>query len=115
MDKEVLVVAVKALAGGSAVVLFALIGETGRPKSFSGLFAAAPAVAAASLLVTVLVDGTAKAAPYTRGAILGAAGMLACCVVAALVSRTGGTLLASAAGWLAWAAVAIGLYLVVPG
>ena len=53
--------AVRALAGGSFVVAFALIGEAAHPKSFSGLFSAAPSVALAGLLVTALAK-TAHAA-----------------------------------------------------
>jgi hypothetical protein len=54
---DVVVVFIKALFGGCLVVAFALLGHVLRPKWFAGLFAAAPSVAIASLVVTVLDKG----------------------------------------------------------
>ena len=41
------------LAGGSAVSAFVALGDTLRPKSFAGLFGAAPSIALATLLITL--------------------------------------------------------------
>jgi hypothetical protein len=43
---------VRALVGGVIVSLFALAGDVLKPKSFAGLFGAAPSVALASLALT---------------------------------------------------------------
>ena len=41
------------LAGGIAVSTFAALGDSLRPKSFAGLFGAAPSIALATLLITL--------------------------------------------------------------
>jgi len=46
------------LAGGIAVSAFAALGDTLRPKSFAGLFGAAPSIALATLLITLLQKAT---------------------------------------------------------
>lgn len=45
--------AVRALFGGFIVSAFALIGDVLKPKSFAGLFGAAPSVAIASIVLTL--------------------------------------------------------------
>lgn len=69
--------------GGLVVSLFAMLGDIFRPKSFAGLFGAAPSVALATLGLTIARSGRAYAAVEARSMMLGAA---AFCVYAALVS-----------------------------
>lgn len=69
--------------GGAVVSLFAMLGDVFRPKSFAGLFGAAPSIALATLGLTIARDGKAYAAIESRSMMLGAA---AFCVYAALVS-----------------------------
>ena len=57
-----LLVMIKALLGGTAVVAFAALGELLRPRGLAGIFAAAPSVALASLAVTSAVTGSGSAA-----------------------------------------------------
>ena len=45
------------VAGGIAVSAFAVLGDTLRPKSFAGLFGAAPSIALATLLITLSQKG----------------------------------------------------------
>ncbi len=45
------------LVGGVAVSGFSFLGGLLRPKTFAGLFAAAPSVALATLVLTVAKDG----------------------------------------------------------
>ena len=45
------------LAGGIAVSAFAALGDALRPKSFAGLFGAAPSIALATLLITLSHKG----------------------------------------------------------
>ena len=69
------------VVGGMLVSLFAVLGDVLKPKGFAGLFAAAPAVALATLSLTILVDGRFYAAIEARSMIAGA---LAFCLYAAL-------------------------------
>ncbi len=59
------------LVGGAAVSAFAVLGDSLRPKSFAGLFGAAPSIALASLLITVSQKGAAFAAAEGRSMIVG--------------------------------------------
>lgn len=61
------------LVGGTIVSLFAVLGDVLKPKSFAGLFGAAPSVALATLGLTILADGKAYAAGEARSMIAGAA------------------------------------------
>ena len=56
------------LAGGIAVSAFAALGDTLRPKSFAGLFGAAPSIALATLLITLSQKGAPFAAVEGRSA-----------------------------------------------
>jgi hypothetical protein len=60
------------LVGGSLVSVFAFIGDLLRPKSFAGLFGAAPSVALASLALTIATAGKVYAAMEARSMIAGA-------------------------------------------
>ncbi len=104
----------KMLAGGTLVVAFSLVAEVLKPKSFSGLFAAAPSVAIASLLVTALASSPAKAALASDGMIAGAIGLVAACATATLAVRRFGALWGSGLAWLAWVAAAALAFLVLP-
>src|SRR5947208_16838950 len=101
----------KALVGGLAVVGFSLIGQAGHPKRFAGLFSAAPSVALASLAMTVVAKGAGATLPYAQGMLIGSAGMIAYCLVSLVLINRLHALLGSIASWLAWLAVAGGLYL----
>ena len=104
------VLAVRAVASGTLVVLFALIGEVVKPKAFSGLFAAAPSVATASLIVTLVADDVHHARQASTGMVVGGVGMTACCVVAAVAIPKLRAVWGSLMAWMAWAAIALGLY-----
>lgn len=60
------------LVGGLVVSLFAVIGDVLKPKSFAGLFGAAPSVALATLGLTIFANGKAYAALEERPIIAGA-------------------------------------------
>ncbi len=110
MLKEIGVLALRGLAGGLLVVLFALVCEAVKPKAFSGLFASAPSVAVASLAITVIVDGAQRAHQASVGMVVGGLAMMACCVLAATAIPRIRALWGSAVAWLGWGAVAAGLY-----
>ena len=65
---------VRFLIGGVMVSLFATLGEVFRPKSFAGLFGAAPSIALATLGLTIAQDGKAYAAVEAGSMVYGAAG-----------------------------------------
>lgn len=86
---DVIILAIKGLAGGSLVVAFALLSEGLIPKRFAGLFSAAPAVALAGLAVVLLDKGSHDAHRNTTGMIAGAVGMMAyAAAVIPLLRRT---------------------------
>jgi hypothetical protein len=58
--------------GGFAVSAFAVLGDLFRPKSFAGLFGAAPSIALATLAMTFSNQGPAYAAIEGRSMIIGA-------------------------------------------
>jgi hypothetical protein len=60
------------IVGGFIVSLFAVLGDVLKPRSFAGLFAAAPSVALATLGLTILGEGKLYAAAESRSMIVGA-------------------------------------------
>ncbi len=105
------VLAIRALAGGALVVAFALLGHALRPKWFAGLFAAAPSIALASLIVTAVDKGSGAASQAALGMVFGAVGIVTFALtVRPLLARTH-VLVASAAGCLVWLVVGVGSYL----
>ncbi len=59
------------LLGGIIISAFAVLGDIFRPKSFAGLFGAAPSVALATLLLTISHNGRAYAGIEGRSMVLG--------------------------------------------
>jgi hypothetical protein len=53
---------VRFLVGGAVVSVFAIVSDLLKPKSFAGLFGAAPSVALATLGLTVASEGASYAA-----------------------------------------------------
>jgi Protein of unknown function (DUF3147) len=58
--------------GGLVVSAFAALGDVLKPKSFAGLFGAAPSIALATLGLTIAADGKLYAATEARSMIAGA-------------------------------------------
>ena len=107
--KELLI---RFLIGGVCVSLFAFLGDLFKPKSFAGLFGAAPSVALATLLLTIGKEGPHYAAIETSSMI---AGSIAFFVYVSVVSRvmmrqTMKALFASTIFLPLWAVVAFGLW-----
>jgi len=57
------------LIGGAVVSAFALLGDLFKPKSFAGLFGAAPSVALATVALTLSLEGARYVATEAFGAI----------------------------------------------
>ena len=108
--RELGVLALRGLAGGALVVAFALIGEMVTPKTFSGLFSAAPSVAVASLIITILAESAAKARQGSIGMVTGGVAMTVCCILAAVAIPRIRSFWGSLAAWIGWLAVNLGLY-----
>jgi hypothetical protein len=64
------------LIGGVIVSFFAVLAEIFRPKSFAGLFGAAPSIALATIGITISAHGKAYAAVEARSMIFGAIAFL---------------------------------------
>jgi hypothetical protein len=67
---------IRFLIGGTVVSGFALLGDSIRPKSFAGVFGAAPSVALATLALSVHADGASYASTEARSMVIGAAALL---------------------------------------
>ncbi|GAC1429127.1 MAG: DUF3147 family protein [Acidobacteriaceae bacterium] len=100
--------------GGLVVSAFAAIGDIFSPKSFAGLFGAAPSIALATLGLAVAHQGRAYAATAARSMILGAAAFLlyAAAVSWALMRYKRAALKTTLALLPVWFVSAFGLWLV---
>jgi hypothetical protein len=107
---QLIAVGLKALVGGTMVVAFSALGDTLKPRAFAGLFAAVPSVALASLIVTILTSGPAKAAVASRGMIAGAVGMVAYCIGASALVKRFGAGVGSALAYVFWIVPSVLVY-----
>ena len=98
--------------GGVFVSLFALVGELLKPKSFAGLFGAAPSVSLATLALTVAKEGKAYASIEARSMLLGAIAFIiyAGVISRLLIHRRMKVLAATSLGLILWCGCALGLW-----
>ena len=103
---------IRFIVGGLFVSAFAVIGSMLKPKSFAGLFGAAPSVALATLALTISKDGKAYAAIEARSMVAGAAALLIYCVVVMLLLKRMRlrTLAATSSALVVWLGVALALW-----
>jgi hypothetical protein len=103
------------VVGGMVVSLFAVLGDLLKPKSFAGLFGAAPSVALATLGLTILTDGKLYAAREGRSMIAGAAAffLYACLCIRLLVRHKWGATAASVFSFSAWFVGTFGLWFLI--
>jgi hypothetical protein len=111
VSKDVVTTIVQALAGGTLVVAFALLGHALEPKRFAGIFSAAPSIAIAGLVVTVVAIGDGPASRASLGMLFSAAGFVTFGVLVRPLLRRMGAVVASCLGCCAWIVVAVGGYL----
>ncbi len=100
------------LFGGAVVSAFASLGDVLEPKTFAGLFGAAPSVAIASLFLAVHQHGTTYGSHEGASMLLGAAAFF---LYASVVSRVmlrakWAALPVTALALLLWLATALGLW-----
>ena len=98
--------------GGLLVCIFAAIGDVLRPKSFAGIFSAAPSVALATLSLTIAAQGKSYADIETRSMIVGAFALLIyCCVCVRLLGKYRiHAFRATSAALAVWLACALGIW-----
>ena len=103
------------VVGGALVSLFALLGDVFEPKTFGGLFGAAPSVALATLALSIRAHGTGYGALEARSMVIGAVALFVC---ASAISgslhrwrtRVALTVFAGLPVWIAVAAVGWALF-----
>jgi hypothetical protein len=100
--------------GGVVVSFFAVLAEMFRPKSFAGLFGAAPSVALATLGITIAAHGKAFAATEAHFMLFGAIAFCAFAMAVSCLLRRGKTsALVATLGLLPiWFAVSYALWFV---
>ena len=98
------------LLGGLVVSLFSKAGDLFKPKSFAGLFGAAPSVALATMILTVAKHGHEYAAVEARSMIIGSVAFLlyAVCVSTTMVHRPMKAMKATLLLLPVWFGVALG-------
>jgi hypothetical protein len=103
------------LIGGVVISLFALSGDILKPKTFAGLFSAAPSVALATLALTIVSKGKSYAAVEAHYMIIGAVAFFAyaLCVSRLLIQHHLSTLAVSLGSLLVWFGVAFGIWSIV--
>ena len=108
---------IRFLAGGMVVSAFAMLGDILRPKSFAGLFGAAPSVALATLGIAIYQHDANYAALQTHAMAAGAIGLAVYSVVVCqLLMRTHlRALPATLLSFPAWLMVGFGLLLILGG
>jgi uncharacterized membrane protein (GlpM family) len=100
--KDLSIVALKGLVGGTLVVMFALLSQMLQPKRFAGLFGAAPAVAIAGLALTLAFKGSHEARESSIGMLAGALGMMCYALAIVVLTRRVRAFLAAVIGLVAW-------------
>ena len=106
---------VRFLIGGIAVTAFAILGDMLRPKSFAGLFGAAPSVALATLGIALVQHDAHYTALQARAMIWGAVALVAYSIaVCQLLMRfRWNALPATLLALVVWLAVAFSLHFTV--
>jgi hypothetical protein len=105
------------LVGGAVVSAFAMLGDVLRPKSFAGLFGAAPSVALATLGIAVYQHGANYAGVQTQAMIAGAIALAIYSVTVChlLVRAKWRAVTATLLSLVVWLVVAFGLLIFTRG
>ncbi|QNI33351.1 DUF3147 family protein [Alloacidobacterium dinghuense] len=105
------------LIGGFVVSFFATLGDVLRPKSFAGLFGAAPSIALATLGLSIHEHGKPYTAFEARSMLFGAVAFFVYAALTSWVLRRfrPNTLLTTLTLMPFWFAVSIGLWAFIGG
>jgi Protein of unknown function (DUF3147) len=101
------------LIGGLAVSFFAALGDVLKPKSFAGLFGAAPSVGLATLALTAYSDGRTYASMEARSMLASAGAFLlyACLSSRLMMQFEWSAAKASITALIVWFAISFSLWL----
>jgi hypothetical protein len=101
------------LIGGLAVSFFAALGDVFKPKSFAGLFGAAPSVGLATLALTASSDGRTYASMEARSMVASAGAFLlyACLSSRLMMQFEWSAAKASITALIVWFAISLSLWL----
>jgi len=108
---------IRFLVGGVLVSAFAMLGDVLRPKSFAGLFGAAPSVALATLGIAIYQHGESYAATQTLSMMAGAVALAVYGVVVCqlLIRARMRALPATLLSLVVWLIAALGLWALAGG
>jgi hypothetical protein len=109
----VLPILAKGLIAGTFVVIFSVVSHAVAPKSFAGIFGAAPSIALASLTITVLDRGASAGKMQAFSMIFAGLAMVAYCATAVITVDRFGALRGSIVAFVSWFVVAAAAYFVV--
>jgi uncharacterized membrane protein (GlpM family) len=103
---------VRFVLGGAIVSIVAGIAEMLEPKTFAGLFGAAPSVALATLILAYSKHGPSYVATEGRSMVIGAIALFSysCACVAGSKNRHLPVWLVASAAWGVWFVVVIALW-----
>ena len=106
---------IRFIVGGLFVSIFAVLGDVLKPKSFAGLFGAAPSVALATLILTIHSRGRDFAAAEARSMIFGATAFFfyACAVFRIIMRYKLPASIVATVSVVIWLAVALTLEMVI--
>src|SRR5436305_1999194 len=96
------------IIGGLVVSAFAVIGDMLHPKTFAGIFGAAPSVALATLGLTFALKGPAYVSQEGEAMLAGAVAFIAYSLATGtvLLRARPSSLVVASAGWGLWGAIA---------
>jgi Protein of unknown function (DUF3147) len=108
---------IRFLVGGAVVSAFAMLGDVLRPKSFAGLFGAAPSVALATLGIAIYQHGAVYAASQSLSMMAGAIALavFSAIVCQLLIRARMRALPATLLSMVAWLCAAFGLWVLAGG
>ena len=108
---------VRFVAGGVVVSVFAMLGDILRPKSFAGLFSAAPSIALATLALTIHKNGRTYAAEEAKTMLIGSLAFLLYAALTSFILRRfrPSAFIASFALLPVWFAISLGGWMVLSG
>jgi hypothetical protein len=111
-ESEMTEYVVRFVAGGVVVSAFAMLGDVLRPKSFAGLFGAAPSVALVTLGIAIYQHGASYAGSQSLSMMAGAVALAVYSVVVChlLIRARMRTLPATLFSTGAWLIAAFGLW-----
>jgi len=105
---------IRFVLGGLIVSAFAVLGDAFTPKTFAGIFGAAPSVALASLGLAYVTKGSAHASVDGRSMAIGGCALVCYSMLVArlLLRYEWNAAVAAVSSWLAWGTVAGGMWAV---